>query len=354
MRKSLIYVCVVLLTLSAFLIGCGATQETNSSTAPSNNTPSNQDTEAPKPKQEFEMILTSEVPDTHFKSGLMKYFAEEITKRTDGGIKAQFFAAGQLYSDIDALRSLGTGAVHSVWPVSVQLESFNPAYGVLTLPFAVTDENMLNPEYRDKFLNVLSPLVQPNGMKVFGLLRTADLLFISQKKEMSSYEDIRGMKVRMTGGKVLLEMAKQLNASAVSIPASEMSTSLSQGVVDAVFTSPSGWKTILGPTVKNGFLIPGMNVQTYSIVVDDEWFNGLPQEYQDEISTLIVEVASDQWKKSIDDDQKVMDELIQEGVTVNTETPENIEELKKKFQSAYDIFASEFPDVYKQFVDLNQ
>jgi TRAP-type C4-dicarboxylate transport system substrate-binding protein len=134
---------LVLLLAFSTLIGCGAKQETNSSTTPANS-PAKGNAEAKKPDKKFEMILTSEVPNTHFRSGLMKHFAEEITKRTN--------------CRIDALPSLGTGVVHSVWPVSVQLESFNPAYGVLTLPFAVTDEIMLNPGYRNKFLNMLSPL----------------------------------------------------------------------------------------------------------------------------------------------------------------------------------------------------
>lgn len=336
MKRYGLLILVLLLSLST-LLGCGSGSKGTSVT-----------------QQKYEMILSSEVPADHFKSKLMQQFADEITKRTNGGIKAKFYPAGQLYSDIEALRSLGTGAVHSVWPVSVQLETFNPAYGVLTLPFAVTDENMMKDDYRTKLLNMLSPLVQSNGMKVLGLLRTADLMFIAQKKEMKSYEDLSGMKIRMTGGKVLLEMAKQLNASAVNIPASEMSTALSQGVVNAVFSSPSGWKTILGPSVKYGYYVPGLNVQTYSIVIDEKWYNNLPAEYQQEIVKLVNEIALNQWKESIISDNKLLDELKQKGVVVHEESKENIEKLKQKFQPAYELFAKDYPEVYKQFQSISK
>lgn len=333
---------VILLTLSIALTGCGGAASSETSV------------DSGDKGAKYEMILSSEVPENHFKSELMKKFAEEIEKRTDGGIKAKFFPAGQLYSDIEAMGSLGTGAVHSVWPVSVQLESFNPEYGVLTLPFAITDENMLNKEYRSKLLNLLSPLVEDQGMSVKGLLRTADLIFISQNKEMKSYKDLSGMKIRMTGGQVLLEMANQFNASAVSIPASEMSTSLSQGVIDSVFSSPSGWKTILGTSSPYGFHIPGLNIQTYSIVFDQAWLNDLPEEYQKEIDQLVDEIASGQWEDSIKDDEAILKELIDEGVTFNKESEENIKKLEKELQPATDVFSNEYPEVYKQFKELGQ
>jgi TRAP-type C4-dicarboxylate transport system substrate-binding protein len=104
--------------------------------------------------------------------------------------------------------------------------------------------------------------------------------------------------------------------------------------------------------VKNGFLIPGLNVQTFSIVMDQKSINDLPKEYQDEIVKLIDEIASNQWKKSIEDDKKILDELVKEGVVVKTEAPENIESLKQKFQTANDLFSKDFPQVYKQFQEL--
>ncbi|MBP1947093.1 TRAP transporter substrate-binding protein DctP [Virgibacillus litoralis] len=337
--KKFSHLCVFMLTLT-IMGGCVNDAASNDQTSDTDKT--------------YEMILSSEVPETHFKSQLMKKFTEEITERTDGGIEAKFFPAGQLYSDIDALQSIGTGSVHSVWPVSVQLESFNSGYGFLSLPFAVTDENMLIPEYRSDLMDILTPLVEPNGMEVAGLLRTADLLFISQDTEMKSIDDLKGMKIRMTGGKWLLEMAKQIDTSAISIPASEMSTALSQGTIDAIYSSPSGWKTILGTSVPYGYYVPGLNVLTYSIVLDKEWMSTLPQEYQEEINTLIDELSSNQWQESMTTDKDIMDELKNDGVTIHTENKENIDGLKQKLQPVYDAFKNEFPDIYSDFESINK
>ncbi|MRG84849.1 TRAP transporter substrate-binding protein [Salinibacillus xinjiangensis] len=344
MKKNIILF-ALLLTLT-MIAACGENETTSNSSGNDNGGDDSGET--------FEMILSSEVPESHFKSKLMKEFAEKIEKRTDGGIKTEFFPAGQLYSDIDALQSIGTGAVHSVWPVSVQLESFNSAYGLTSLPFGLTDENMLDPEYRSNLMNILTPLVEPNGMEVAGLLRTTDALFISQNEEMKSLEDLKGMKIRMTGGKWLLEMAKQIDASAIGLPASEMSTALSQGTIDAVYSSPSGWDTILGTSVPYGYYVPGLNILTYSIVLDKEWMASLPQDYQEEIYKLIDELSANQWQESIDTDKALMEKLEEDGATIHTEAKDNIEILKEEMQPVYDAFESEFPDIYSQFQELNK
>jgi TRAP-type C4-dicarboxylate transport system substrate-binding protein len=344
MRKLFFFLPLVVLGL--LLSACGG----NGSEEVVSNDSSDGDS---KENKKIEMVMTSEVPEDHFKSQLMKQFAEDLEARTDGGIEVEFFAAGQLYSDNEALEALGTGSVQSVWPVSVQLEAFNSAYGVLNLPFAISDEQMLNEEYKSQIFDLINPLVEENGMEVAGFLRTADLMFISQNTEMKTYEDIAGMKVRTTGGQILLNIVEQLEASGISLPASEMSTALSQGVIDAVYSSPSGWQSILGTSVPYGYLAPGMNVATYSIVFDKKWLEELPEEYQDIISDLINEIASEQWAQSMEDDQRILEELQEQGVTVHVETEENINKLKEQMQPVYDNFSAEFPEVFNQFQELN-
>lgn len=329
-----------------FLIvaGCSSTNVNNSSSDNSNDSNGGQ--------KEITMIMTSEVPKDHAKSKLMEEFAGKLEEKTDGGIEVKFYPAGQLYSDEDALKSLGTGEVQSVWPVSVQLESFNSAYGISSLPFSISDEGMLKSEYRKELLNLVSPLVEDNGMKVMGLLRTADMTFISKNTEMKSYKDLKGMKIRVTGGEQYKKLAKDLGATAVALPASEMSTSLSQGVIDAVYSSVDGWKTILGTSIPYGYRAPGLNISTYSMVFDKKWFEGLPEKYQKIITDLTDEIAKKQWKESMEGDKKILDELEDEGVKYHEESKKGMQQLKKELEPMKEEFKEKHPDVYNDFQSL--
>jgi len=235
-----------------------------------------------------ELVLTSEVPATHWKTGYMEEFGRLVEEKTGGDLTVSIFTAGQLYTDQDALAALGTGGVHMVWPVSVRLETVVPAVGVMNLPFGLSDEAMLNSCFNSGLSNMVSDLVAPSGLEVLGLLRAADLFL----------DDLADTKVRITGGKVLLDTMRSIGVSPISMSASEMSTALAQGAIDAVFTSPAGWAKILGTTGAYGFRVPGLSLATYSVVVDKAWMEALPQDQQDAITSSIAEVAGSQWLAS--------------------------------------------------------
>lgn len=245
-----------------------------------------------------ELVLTSEVPATHWKTGYMEEFGRLVEEKTGGDLTVSIFTAGQLYTDQDALAALGTGGVHMVWPVSVRLETVVPAVGVMNLPFGLSDEAMLNACFNDGLSNLVSDLVAPSGLEVLGLLRAADLFFISKDIEMDGLDDLTDTKVCITGGKVLLDTMRNIGVSPISMSASEMSTALAQGAIDAVFTSPAGWAKILGTTGQYGFRVAGLSLATYSVVVDKAWLAALPQDQQDAITSSIAEVAGSQWMAS--------------------------------------------------------
>ncbi|MCD8494440.1 MAG: hypothetical protein LRY23_01265 [Burkholderiaceae bacterium] len=73
-----------------------------------------------------ELVLPSEVAATHWKTGYMQEFADQVAKRSNGEVTVKIFPAGQLYNDQDAMAALGTGAVHMVWPVAVRTETIEP------------------------------------------------------------------------------------------------------------------------------------------------------------------------------------------------------------------------------------
>src|SRR5690606_1349453 len=139
--------------------------------------------------------------------------------KADGHWPDHVFHASTLYKDQDAVAALGNGSVHMVWPVAVRLEPIAPETGVVSLPFAITDEMMMQegaPEAIGKFL---SQYVEPKGIRVMGLARTADLFFLFRDQFITDIKDLRGKKVRVTGGRILQQLMRELGTSPVSMAA---------------------------------------------------------------------------------------------------------------------------------------
>ena len=299
-----------------------------------------------------ELVLPSEVAATHWKTDYQNEFAQKVGERTGGALDVKGFPAGQLYNEQDALAALGTGAVHMVWPVSVRLESIEPATGVLNLPFALSDEMMLNSCFNKGLTPLISGYVDPRNLKVLGFLRTADLLFIFKDREVAKMEDLAGTKVRVTGGRVFQDTMKTLQVSPVSMAASEMSTAMSQGAIDGVFTSPAGWAEMIGITGNHAWYVPGFSLSTYAVVVDKGWFEALPADQQAAINDTIAEIADRQWNEAKAADEKLIEKMKAEGAVVHVAEGAELQRWRDMAAANAGSFTEAHGDVVKALAEL--
>ncbi len=301
-----------------------------------------------------EMVLPSEIAVSHWKTGYMNEFANEVKKRTNGALVVKVFPASQLYNDQDALAALGTGAVHMVWPLAARLETIDPRTGIISLPFMLSDELMENRCFADGVSKLMSSYLEPRKLQVLGMLRTADLMFVFKDRDIQKLEDLKGAKVRVTGGKVFLDTMRALNTSPVSMAASEMSTALSQGAIDGVFTSPAGWAEMIGITAKYAWYVPGMSVGTYAVVVDQTWFDKLPADQRKAVTDTIGEMVQRQWKEAIEADKKLIQKMIAQGAVYRTASAAELKRWKDRASVGNKIFTDKHPDAADKIMALEK
>lgn len=299
-----------------------------------------------------EIIMTSEVATTHWKTKYMEEFAEGVKKRSQGEVTTKIFAGGQLYNDQDAMAALGTGAVHMVWPVAVRLESVEPRTGLINLPFAITDEEMKNVCFKEGLTKLVSSYVEPRNLQVLGFLRTADLFFVFRDREVKAKEDLKGAKIRVTGGRVFQETMKSLGTSPVSMAASEMSTALAQGAIDGIFTSPAGWAEMIGMTGRYVWYVPGLSLATYAVVVDRGWMQGLPAAHQKAIADTIQDIGTRQWQEATDADEKLVKKMVDAGATVHVAGDAEKGRLQEVVRANLKLFSDRYPLAMEQFSKL--
>lgn len=299
-----------------------------------------------------DLVLPSEVAATHWKTDYMNEFAQKVGERTNGEISVKVFPAGQIYNDQDALAALGTGAVHMVWPVSVRLETIAPETGILNLPFAVTDEMMANSCFAQGVTKLVSEQVEPRNLRVLGLLRTADLLFIFKDRPVAGMDDLKGAKVRVTGGRVFLNMMDSLGVNGVSMAASEMSTAMSQGAIDGVFSSPAGWAEMIGMTGNEAWYVPGFSLSTYAVVVDNGWFEGLSEDERNAITSTMDEIIAREWTEAKAVDEKTLEEMAAAGANINVADEAEMALWREVAAKESESFRAAHPEVMASLDEL--
>ena len=306
-------------------------------------------TAAPAQDEPIEMVLTNEVATTHWKAALMEEFAERIRERSGGRIDAQVFHAGTLYTSRDAVGALGTGAVHMVWPVSVQLESLAPEYGVINLPFAIDDTLMMTEGAAPALAEMVSQYVADRGIRVMGLMRAAELMFLYEDKVVDAPDKLGGDKIRMTGGRVLQSLMRELGANPISMPASEMATALMQGAIDGIYTSSGGWQMVGANAAEIATHIPGMGLVTYTVLADDAWLENLPEDLREVVISTTEELLADQWASGIESDQATAELMIEQGGRLVTVEGAALEKFRSLAVEASDAFIERHPDVWEEF-----
>ena len=289
--------------------------------------------------QAAEMVLPSEVAATHWKTNYMNEFAETVKKRTNGALVVKVFPAGQLYNDQDAMAALGTGAVHMVWPVAVRLETIDPRTGIINLPFVLSDELMTNRCFSTDITKLMSSYVEPRKLQVLSFLRTSDLLFVFKDRDVQKLEDLKGAKVRVTGGKVFQDT---------------MSPALSQGAIDGVFTSPAGWAEMIGITAKYAWYVPGMSVATYAIIVDKAWLDGLPAAQKKVVTDTVAEIGQRQWNEAIEADKKLIQKMTAQGAIFRTASTAEIKRWRERAEPGNKAFTDKYPDVAQKLAAIEK
>lgn len=300
----------------------------------------------------YEIVMTHELPEVFHKHEYMEKFKELVEERSDNRLSVKIYPAATLFKDTEAMEAIGTGAVQMVWPVSSHLESLSNEYGIVSLPFGISDEKMNDENFRAELTKILNGYVDDKGIKVLGLLRTAEGMFLAKDVEMQSINELAGLKIRTVSGHISGSMMEAIDATAVAMPSTELATSLSQGAIDGVNTSPDGWRDVVGSIAKYGYVVPDMQIFTYSMVVDNIWFEKLPEDLQTIIEETADEIVEEQWKTIAEIDVEIIEEVTSDWGTIHYADEQDTEQWRQKMEYVYEKFEESNPEAYKQFTDL--
>lgn len=299
---------------------------------------------------EVEMVITSELAPTHWKSQQMDGLAADIVKLSEGRIKAKVFHAAQLYDDKGAINAMGTGSVHMAWPASLWLEAVEPRYGVANLLFGLRDEDMLDKTIREPLKDYLSTLVEKKGLRVLALYRTTELALLSNRAPLTSLSELRGMKVRIPGGAVMREFASGIGMRGVTLPASEIVPAVMQGVIDGAITSPGVWRQF-GPKVSMTRM-PGLLIAHYSVIVDRAWLDKLQARDRDAVLAAVSALNERQWRDAMTAEQASMDEMVNKGAKLAVLPAPALQEIQKVAEKANREFVQKHPEEYKKYTAI--
>ena len=206
--------CAALLTGALLVLGCGADRATRV------------------------LRLGHGLDPTHPVHQAMESFATDVETASGGSLEVRIYPSEQLGSERECLELLQIGSLDITKVSAAVLESFAPAFRVLSLPYLFVDEA---PRFAVLEGAVGEELrAQPRDARLLGVAfyDAGSRSFYTVERPITSPADLRGLKIRTQESATAMEMVRALGGSPTPISWGELYTSLQQGVVDGAENNP--------------------------------------------------------------------------------------------------------------------
>jgi len=179
-------------------------------------------------------VLTS--ADTHVNGyptvEAVRYFGQLLSERSGGRLALRIYAGGQLGNERDTLEITTFGGLDFNRVNLAPLNSIEPLTVVAALPFVfeTTDHmrRVVDGEIGDEILASL----ERRGLIGLCFYDSGARSFYNTRGPITRPEDMAGLKLRVPGSDLYIDMVRSLGADAVPMPLDEVYQSLAQGVID--------------------------------------------------------------------------------------------------------------------------
>lgn len=329
----------IILAIMSVLSGCGS----GNGDAPSS--------QSAVPVEEFEPVVLKFTNssqesqyDTNTNVQAICYFRDEVEKRTDGNVKIEIYWGGALASsNEDIVNGLQTGGFdfnlngHGVYG------DYTDAFFPFSVPYLLqSDEEYA--EFVDDpeiFNMVATKFEEDTGIKLLTIMDTGFRNMTSNTGFIKTPDDMKGLKLRTMSDPYQIAAMETLGAAVTPIAWGDLFTALQQGLCDAQENPILLINSAKLYEVQKYLTFTRHNVSASPITMNKAAFDALPEEYQN----VIMEVANDtklfQRKALKELDEKILDNLIANGMQVYEPTAEELAKFQEIVKTSWGKIAND-------------
>ncbi len=276
----------------------------------------------------------------HPKGEAAALFAERVNERMKGRVQVQVFPSSQLYNDDKVLEAMLLGDVQMAAPSLSKFEKFTKQYRIFDLPFMFDDINAVDRFQASDQGQALLGAMEDKGLKGLTFWHNG-MKQMSANKPLINPEDAAGLKFRIQTSDVLEAQFRTLGANPQKMAFSEVYGALQTGVVDGQENTWSNIFTKKFFEVQDGITETNHGVIDYLVVVSTEWWEGLPADIRDELSSILAEVTAERNAIAAGINQDNRQKVLDSGSVVRELTADQKQAWRDAMRPVWDQFADD-------------
>ncbi|MFB3816758.1 MAG: DctP family TRAP transporter solute-binding subunit [Candidatus Methylomirabilales bacterium] len=172
------------------------------------------------------------LPTTHNWHIAATGFADEVKAATQGRVEIRVYPNSQLGTETAAIEGLQLGTIEMGLIGGASFQNIEPKMGAEGLPYAWTDHQHAYRAFDGELGQKLFGLLERKGVKGLAWWENGFRHITNSKRAISTPEDLKGLKLRVTPDKIRLDTFKALGALPVPMAFAELYSALQQGAVD--------------------------------------------------------------------------------------------------------------------------
>ncbi|WP_224780639.1 DctP family TRAP transporter solute-binding subunit [Leucobacter sp. Psy1] len=270
-------------------------------------------------------------------------FAELLDEKSDGRMTVNLFANEQLSGGDPAagVEMLANGDKAFSYNSPIIYSGIDSRFSAITAPFLYADYEEADAAIADGGAEAYMGLTEDMGIKMLGFGESGFRQITNSKKEITEPGDIPGLKVRVAGSDLFLDIYQELGADPVSMNFAEVFTSLQNGTIDGqenpfdvIYSNGlmevqdylTVWNYVYDP------LILGMNLEMYEALSDED---------QAIVDEAAAEANEYQINLSRENEATQLAEM-EEEMTVTTLDADQLQAFREAMQPVYDSYESKW------------
>ena len=169
--------------------------------------------------------------DSHYGAGVTT-FGDEITKRTNGRYKLQYFPSGALGGEREMLEAVQLGTQDMIITSTGPVGNFVPETRIVDIPYLFRDYDHARKVLDGAIGQDILTKFPAKGLVAISWMENGFRHITNSKRPVKTPDDVKGLKIRTMENKVHMEAFKAMGALPTPMNMNEVFTALQTGTVD--------------------------------------------------------------------------------------------------------------------------
>ncbi|MFC1982589.1 TRAP transporter substrate-binding protein [Chloroflexota bacterium] len=246
----------------------------------------------PAPAKTYELRFGHTQPPTHPHHVALEKFTEAVDTKSNGQVKINIYHSGQLGSWEEMFGQVIRGDLDGARCVAAP--AFDPRLEVVYMPYLTLDYDDVSKAYaRDGWLvKAMSEMLEGMGVTLIACIPVSFLGLSNTKHPVRTFDDIKGMKIRVPAFPMVTELFKNWGALATPMSFSELYTALQTGVVDGQDNGPVTTYASLRDVTKY-YTTLGHCFEAMPIIFNNKLLEEMPADLRDIILSEATKMSDD-------------------------------------------------------------